>query len=482
MKYTNKTFYNNKITRSIMIVLAIGIFLSSYSVNAKNNESLNTVYNLYIDGESYGTVTDYSIVDNVVKQKEMQFKKVNANMKGKLSNTIEYVPETIFGKARNLTNTDELIAKLNKTLNIKTTVAALYIDGKEDFLFEKVDQAEQVLEQLKIDKLGLDQVIAFEAEKSGKNLIGAATIEGYGEKITDISFDKTTEIREIAVTPTKIYTPEEALEIIRNGSVAQQQYTVQTGDVFGKIAENFGITTQELANLNPTVIADKLKIGQVLVVTGIKPLIQVKVTKEAKKLIKIPFGTQYVEDNSMFKGTTKISQKGLEGSKESTQVITEINGSVVDTKIISEKEVAKPTNQIVLKGTKIVPSRGSGELDWPAVGGYVSSVLGYRWGAYHKGLDIARPSNYTIKAADNGTVTFAGWDSGYGNKIEINHNNGLKTVYAHLKSLSVSSGQVVSKGQQIGVMGSTGNSTGVHLHFEVYENGALRNPLDYISR
>ncbi|MDF2558290.1 MAG: peptidase [Bacillales bacterium] len=482
MKYINKNIYNNKIVRSILIVLAIGVFLSSYSVNAKNSESLNTVYHLYIDGESFGTVTDNKVVDTVIKQKQRQFKKVNANIKGALSNKIEYVPETIFGKARNLTNTDELVTKLDKTLNIKTTVAALYIDGKEDFLFEKVDHAEQVLEQLKIEKLGLDQVRAFEATKSGNKLIGASAIEGYGETITEISFDKTVELKEIAVTPTKIYTPEEALNIIRNGSVAQQQYTVQTGDVFGKIAENFGLTTQELVNLNPTVTADKLKVGQVLVVTGVKPLLQVKVTKEVKKLVSIPYETQYVDDNSMFKGTTKISQKGVEGAKESAQVITEINGSVIDTKIISEIEVVKPTTQIVLKGTKIVPSRGSGELAWPCVGGYVSSNLGYRWGAYHKGLDIARPSNYTIKAADNGTVTFAGWDSGYGNKIEINHNNGLKTVYAHLKSLSVSSGQVVSKGQQIGVMGSTGNSTGVHLHFEVYENGALRNPLNYVSR
>lgn len=483
MKNINKNIFNNKLVRSLLIVLAIGIFLSSYSVNAKNDDTLNTVLNLYIDGVSFGTVADTKIVDSVVKQKEKQFKTVNANIKGKLSNKIKYVPETIFGQARNLTNTEDLRTKLEQTLAIKTTVAALYIDGKEEFLFENVNQAEQVLEQLKIDKLGLDQVKAFKAATTSNKPLGASTIEGYGEAITDISFDKQVEIKEEAVTPTKIYSPDEALNKIRNGSVAQQEYTVQTGDVFGKIAEKFGLKSQELANLNSTVDLDNLKIGQVLIVTGVNPTLQVKVTKEAKKLLKVPYETQNVDDSSLTKGSTKVSQKGVEGSKESIQVITEINGNVVNTQIISEREIDKPTTQIVLKGTKVIPSRGSGTLGWPAVGGYISSVMGYRWGAYHKGIDIARPSNYAILAADNGTVTFSGWDSGgYGNMIEINHNNGLVTIYGHMSKLLVSQGQVVSKGQQIGVMGATGDATGIHLHFEVHENGSLRNPLDYVSR
>ena len=70
--------------------------------------------------------------------------------------------------------------------------------------------------------------------------------------------------------------------------------------------------------------------------------------------------------------------------------------------------------------------------------------MGTRWGAYHRGIDIARPSNYTIKAADNGVVTFAGRDGTYGNKVVINHNNGYETVYAHLSSINVSVGQVVA--------------------------------------
>ena len=99
----------------------------------------------------------------------------------------------------------------------------------------------------------------------------------------------------------------------------------------------------------------------------------------------------------------------------------------------------------------------------------------------HKGLDIARPSNRSILAADNGVVVSAGADGSFGNKIVINHNNGLKTLYAHLSSIDVSVGQTVEKGSKIGVMGSTGNSTGIHLHFEVHKNGVFQNPLNYVK-
>ena len=107
--------------------------------------------------------------------------------------------------------------------------------------------------------------------------------------------------------------------------------------------------------------------------------------------------------------------------------------------------------------------------------------MGPRWGRNHDGIDIARPSNRTIKASDNGRVTFTGWDGTYGQKVVINHSNGYETVYAHLASITVSVGDVVEQGQQIGVMGSTGRSTGVHLHFEVRNNGSLVNPMSVLN-
>ena len=122
---------------------------------------------------------------------------------------------------------------------------------------------------------------------------------------------------------------------------------------------------------------------------------------------------------------------------------------------------------------------------WPAVGHGISSPFGYRihpiTGQYklHTGVDINVGYGTPVYAADGGTVILAGWNGGYGNCIVINHGNGLTTLYGHLSSINVSVGQSVGRGQTIGLVGSTGNSTGPHLHWEVAVNGQRVNPLNY---
>ena len=105
----------------------------------------------------------------------------------------------------------------------------------------------------------------------------------------------------------------------------------------------------------------------------------------------------------------------------------------------------------------------------------------YGTSKYHSGVDIGASYGATVIAADSGTVITAGWVSGYGNCVVISHGNGVSTLYGHMSSIAVSSGQSVSQGQTIGYVGSTGNSTGPHLHWEVTVNGERQNPLNYAS-
>ncbi len=122
-----------------------------------------------------------------------------------------------------------------------------------------------------------------------------------------------------------------------------------------------------------------------------------------------------------------------------------------------------------------------GGFKWPAPGyGHITSPYGMRWGKLHKGIDIGSPMGAKIVASNEGKITTSAYNSSYGNYVIINHGGGYMTVYAHLSKRLVSVGQYVAKGQTIGLCGSTGHSTGPHLHFEIRVNGTAVNPKKYV--
>lgn len=125
------------------------------------------------------------------------------------------------------------------------------------------------------------------------------------------------------------------------------------------------------------------------------------------------------------------------------------------------------------------PAPSASGFIWP-VNGPVTSGYGLRWGRMHEGVDIGVGFGTPIRAAASGTVSHAGWLGGYGNLVVVEHGGGLATAYAHQQRIYVSVGQAVSQGEALGEVGSTGNSTGPHLHFEVRVNGSAVDPLGYL--
>lgn len=120
---------------------------------------------------------------------------------------------------------------------------------------------------------------------------------------------------------------------------------------------------------------------------------------------------------------------------------------------------------------------GTEEFEWPTEGRITQKA----WHCHHA-VDIANSEGTPVYAADSGYVVVAGWkQGGYGKVVIVNHGNGFQTLYAHLSSISVSVGGSVTKGQQVGLMGNTGHSTGSHLHFEIRQGSQLRDPLEYVS-
>ena len=161
-------------------------------------------------------------------------------------------------------------------------------------------------------------------------------------------------------------------------------------------------------------------------------------------------------------------------------------GRTVSTRSVSVNSAPAVSNDVVSYGEKATPEAKTGEFYWPVPGHHrITSPFGYRihpilkYRKLHTGVDIGAPNGTPVVSAGSGTVIASRFMSGYGNCIMIDH-GGKVTVYAHLSSRAVSPGQSVSAGETIGYVGSTGMSTGAHLHFEVRVNGAVQNPLNYL--
>lgn len=142
------------------------------------------------------------------------------------------------------------------------------------------------------------------------------------------------------------------------------------------------------------------------------------------------------------------------------------------------KTSGQTTNQTITTATANVAAAQGGI--WPTTARYVSSPFGYRGGALHTGMDIAGRGGDPIYAYKSGLVTFSGWGGSYGYMLKVDHGNGVSTWYAHSSKLLVKAGDTVEMGQTIALEGTTGNSTGNHLHFEIRINGIAVNPYGYI--
>lgn len=287
-------------------------------------------------------------------------------------------------------------------------------------------------------------------------------------------------------------------QIISKPKSEAKYHRVKKGDTQASVAKQYGLTRKQLRTLNPGKDFSDFSSIKKLLVAEEENYVRIKVMKTRTRKVSIPYETVERQTATLAKGTKKTSQNGAYGQKVITELVTYINGEISYTSFLSEKVTKKPVNKIVLVGTKTysspvyggsVTSRG---FTWPTRGAYsISSYYGYRnpsisgWG-FHGGIDIIRYGGSTgvpVVASASGTVVtaYSGW-SGYGHTVVINHGNGITTRYAHMQpgSICVRAGQYVYQGQQIGRIGSTGNSTGPHLHFEVLVNGRKVNPLGYI--
>jgi len=244
-----------------------------------------------------------------------------------------------------------------------------------------------------------------------------------------------------------------------------QTYIVEPGDTVFDLAQRFGITPDTILSANPSLAGnpDLLKLGQeltILPVSGVLHEVQPGETLASiAQQYKVDVGAivAYADNHLSEPYTLQLGQKIL------------LPGARLPAPAAPRYAAATDAN-----GRSAIPATGT--FMWPTTG----RITQYPWWG-HMAVDIGTATGTPIYAADAGYVLEAGWTNvGYGLHVVIDHGNGYRTLYGHMSVIIAQAGQSVQKGQLIGRVGSTGNSTGPHLHFEVYHNGVLQNPLNYL--
>lgn len=316
-----------------------------------------------------------------------------------------------------------------------------------------------------------------------------------GGEIIDQPWYVTVEGEHVAIVSTR----EEAKQVVKE--VATQYKNEETIDV--EVQEETDAREMSLKNgaQKPDILSVTEAAGKIVEEEELTVVTTEVVTEEEP----IEFDKVEKSSDELYIGETKVVEKGEDGKKNVTKKVRKENGQVVKEEIQKETVVEEPKEKVVLVGTKqpeileesetgqsetgeILQSEatdgefqiGGGQLKAPLSSLRVTSSFGPRWGRTHRGVDLGMESGAPIYAADSGTVIFSDWNGSYGNLVKLDHGNGMVTYYAHCSELLVSQGQNVSKGEVIARVGSTGNSTGPHLHFEVLMDGNNVNPMNYL--
>lgn len=458
----------------ILIIISLSILLLGFK--SVDNQHPKQYYQVYLDGEVIGVVKnkkkleqhidkrgDYIKkkynVDNVYGPSTLEIKKVltyktKVNSEEEIYNQIsEIKPFTIKGYQFTMKYDDELQRKIYVT------------DPK---IFE--DSVENLIRTFTGDQ-------AYNLYKSNNQ----EKIQTVGSILENVYVEDNITVKKMQIpVDEKIYLDSAELSgfLLFGTTNEQKKYTVVVGDTIEQVAFNNKISSEEFLISNPT-FTNKNNLlfpGQEVVIGITDPQIKIVVVEHIVRDVVSEIRPEVRYDAEKTIGTEEVIQKGEEGLDRISQQIKKVNGTIVFVNPISTEEIKPSVPKIIIKGDK-KPTNVGNRQSWiiPVGKGWViSSNYEYRIHPFtnkrelHAAVDFAIGYGASIYAANNGTVIFTGYNSSYGNHVIINHRNGYYTLYAHMSRSTVKVGQDVESGNLIGYMGSTGVSTGPHLHFEVW--------------
>ena len=414
-------------------------------------------YAVTLDGELVGVVADPDTVQEAIQ-------------------TVERTGTSLLGHDYQIEG--ELDYEFALTLRSDLTTEA----DVQNYFYGKLDSVSGELRQYQVLVDG--QVVGTVKDEDALNQL----LDSMKEKYTNENTVSAEFLDTVTVEPVyeaeNLMTMSEMDAALQSNQDGSTTYTVVAGDTFYGIAYDNDMSLSDLQALNPGMDINRLMVGDVLNVKELTPILSVQTVEEQNYTQAIACPVEEVEDSSLYVGDSRVITQGVEGEEQVNATVTYVNGQETSRTVNSTTTLREPTTTVKAVGTKEKPrTASSGSYQWP-IYGRITSYFGGRYifgsYSYHSGIDISASYGAAIRAADGGTVTYAGYKGSYGNLVIITHDNGTQTYYGHNSSLTVSAGQKVYKGQQVARAGSTGRSTGVHCHFEMRVNGTSVNPLSYL--
>ena len=501
------------------ILAAAVLFVPSFPALEREE---NNVYEIRLNGESVGLTENPEEAEELLAQaraatvsgsKEMVFMEAELELEGRSmlfgrvdgQETIREKMQSILENSVldtlqraytvkineytvNLRSSDEVLSLLNACLDEYDTediyTAELNVDpGRElNVLTASIRRSEELETEEGAGGAGLSTF--FEEVFAQAEPAAAQNFEDLDYGLVDLEFADTVEVVEAYLMEEELTPLEEAVEQVMNEQAKEEIYEVQPGDTLSEIALEHSLPMEDLIAINPSLEDENstIRAGEDLIITVPEPELSIIHRELVYEEENYNAPVEYVDVDEWYTNQEETVQEPSEGHRKVAAVKTYRNDQEVSEEIVLEEVDYEAVPRIVRRGTRVPPT-----FIKPISGGVLTSSYGRRnaptagASTNHQGTDWATPVGTAVVASCGGTVTRAGWASGYGYVVYIQHEGGRETRYAHLSRVLVSVGEQVEQGERIALSGNTGRSTGPHLHFEIRINGVAVNAVDYLE-
>ena len=420
-----------------------------------------TVYEYAYNGKVLGYVQEQEEVTDVL---DVAGRKLSGNTSSEVP--VEFVANQnvtfnlVDGRGKSTDDSDTAINKLLYMTDIETEAYAVYDGDKVVAIVKDSSDAENLLNQTKAE----------------------LSVPDPGMQLVSSDFINKLDARPVNVLLGSVQSNDVARNLMVNGGEMATYHIVEEGETAESIAEQFGADVLDIYDETNSGNVTEIEQGDRVCIRNVVEPVKVEMVETGKLKETVEFETIKKETDKYYKGDTYLEQEGSDGVQIFEGTITKIAGEVTDRDEVSIEVIKEKKDKIILVGTAERPkTAATGTFQMPIEHYVVTSEWGGRWGRMHEGMDFGAPTGTSIYASDGGKIIRAGWFSGHGLCVEIDHGNNVVTRYSHCSRVLVNVGDLVYQGQEIAKVGNTGHSFGSHLHFEVRVNGSSQNPRKYVN-